>query len=301
MLSWAQEIGSTLRSWAHDLWEFLDSPEIGWHLILLVLLWLVGRVLVRNHPRAQKWGQAFAVFTLFACLILRWAQADNRSAETMTGVLGRSLLAAGLALGFGWVTLPAIALAYSVSLGPVVRALRRGVANHRARRSQAEERRREEQERRAAQRDWEAGASERARLEREAVRREQSAAAAERHRLNACARAEALYLRHAPELDERFSRQDFDDFLRRYLAAGVAPDEAEQRVQKLELLIKHHLEFADRAAKKSGLAGLIEWFNEEKRKIETLELAPDDEEEIVGNLEARFARLQADFIRNMKP
>lgn len=301
MPTWALECWQTLLTWATGLWDFLDSPEIGWHLILLVLLWLVGRVLVRNHPRAKQWGQGFAVVTLFACLLLRWAQADSRSAETIAGALGRSLLAAGLALGFGWTVFPALAMAYSVSLGPVIRMLRRSAENRRAWRARLEERRREEQERRAALREWEAGASERARLEREAARREQAAAAAERHRQDACARAEAFYLRHAPELGERFSRQEFDDYLQRYLAAGVGPAEADQRVQKLESLITHHLGFADRAAQRNSLAGLIRWSNEEKRKIEDLELAPDEEEEIVGNIEAQFARLQARFIRNMKP
>lgn len=172
--------------------------------------------------------------------------------------------------------------------------------------------------RRTAQARRRAQAEERARLQAQLARTEaerrrheaEQTAAAETERRREAARercqqarvnCEAFFLRHAPELRSRFGHDQLEEFMRRHLHDKIGSEEVQRREAELLALMEHHLQLGERKPKKRTLTDLINWFAEEKRRVEGMDLSPEDEEQIIRGLEDRFTRLQSEHIRQMQP
>lgn len=136
---------------------------------------------------------------------------------------------------------------------------------------------------------------------RAALATERQREADERRRCDARARCEAFFLRYGPELQGRFTREQLADFIARFMGDNATVAQAEHREAELLALMQEHVERSGRKKQRANLSDLITWFNDEKRKVEAMELAPDDEEQIIRGLEERFTRLQGEHIRQMQP
>src|SRR5689334_10537585 len=86
---------------------------------------------------------------------------------------------------------------------------------------------------------------------------------AQQRREEARATCEKLFMIHGPEIRERFPREMFDDFVKRYLHDGRPVEEVERRATELCEIIRSHLEKTDGRTLKS-LAKLAEWFMHER-------------------------------------
>lgn len=126
-------------------------------------------------------------------------------------------------------------------------------------------------------------------------------AAAGRRRADARARCELFFDLHAPEIGARFTKAQFDEYARRHLGEDQGPDYVEKRAGELLDIMQRHLEKTPQAERKKSLADIATWFLEEKGKIEALPMGPDDKNQLVADLEARFTQLQQKYIRSLQP
>jgi hypothetical protein len=144
-------------------------------------------------------------------------------------------------------------------------------------------------------------AAERERVRREAEAAAPAKAAGQRRREDARARCELLFSLYAPEIGQRFPRALLDDFVRNYMGDERSPETVEQRSEQLQGILLQHLEKSGQSTKRVTLADLAQWFLREKEQIEATPLQDEDRENLLAQLEARFARLQEKYIRGMQP
>jgi hypothetical protein len=130
---------------------------------------------------------------------------------------------------------------------------------------------------------------------------EQKRASAQKRRADARTRCELYYNLHAPELSKRFTHGQFTDYWNRHFGDEHPPEYVEERSRQLLDIMQKHLEKAGHTEQKKSLADIAQWFLEEKTKIDALPLNPEDKEQMIADLEARFTQLQQKYIRSMNP
>jgi hypothetical protein len=126
------------------------------------------------------------------------------------------------------------------------------------------------------------------RYEYERVEREREAGTKRREqkrRENARARCEVLYHQHAPEIAKRFTRQMFDDYLRKYMGDNLEPEEVEARSEQLQSLLKGHLEKVVSPLSLKSLDEILTAFDVRIAKVRTSALDERDKEVILVELE----------------
>jgi hypothetical protein len=124
---------------------------------------------------------------------------------------------------------------------------------------------------------------------------------AQKRRADARARCELFYNLHGPELSPRLNHKQFEDFWKRHLGDEQTPEYVEERAAQLLDTMQKHLEKAGHREQKKSIADIAAWFLEEKTKIDRLPLNPEDKEQMIADLEARFTQLQQKYIRSMNP
>jgi hypothetical protein len=136
---------------------------------------------------------------------------------------------------------------------------------------------------------------------REAEERGKQDTEDQRRREAARASCELLYKLHAPEIQGRFPRAAFDEFVRTYMTDQHDPGLVEDRAEQLKGIIEQHRQRIEPPRKKLTLGQLAEWFVREKQQIESLPLDDEDKASLLAQLEAKFAKLQEKHIRSMEP
>ena len=121
--------------------------------------------------------------------------------------------------------------------------------------------------RRQAQRQWE----QRAASDGEARLREQRKAAEDgRRRVEARARCELLYSRHAPEIARRFPRKSMERFIQTYMSDADPAASVEQRGRELETIIEQHRNCVRPDKPPKTIQDLAEWYLAERNRIDAL-------------------------------
>jgi hypothetical protein len=260
---------------------------------VLIILAFAGRGLLRASPKtaaleraAYLWvaGLSIVAGLIVFVLMSLFAHQDAELCAVMAVMSG---LIAALVLAF---LIPVVVFVFVHVFAPPLHTWgnwRREAALRR------EERRREAQQKR------DQAAYQRAAPERERAAR--AGAAAQKRRDDARAQCELLYSLHAPDIGQRFARQAFDDFLKKYMGDERMPEDVEQRSQQLQAIIQQHLQKAGKAQKKMTLAELAQWFLGEKQQIDAAPLPPEDKQALLAQLEERFAKLQEKYIRGIEP
>lgn len=87
-----------------ELLFMLDNASISGLVVLVATLCFVGRWMVGNDQTVRRFGVIMAGVTLFLYGTYRWVTAGSFEPFVIQGVFFRSLIAAGLTLGFFWIT-----------------------------------------------------------------------------------------------------------------------------------------------------------------------------------------------------
>lgn len=212
--------------------HFLMHSDPCTTVMLIFLLTVVGRAMAGQYPQVQNWGLRLAAAAFIGFGIFLLIHSRSMHADTLLNIAFRALLAAGLALGVGWILLSAGYFMYKTFFADAIN--RRRLAAEETRQKAATERQQQE----AVSRCPSAADAPADKLaEKEAQTR----------RSEARARCERLFLIHAPEIKDRFTRDHFDKYVRDFLRDNHSPEFVEKCAAQLEEIILEH-------AGKSGTA-----------------------------------------------
>jgi hypothetical protein len=242
---------------------------------VILLLAAVGGRMVNKSPRLRVLGWqlsagAFVFYGAYAVILTRTTDTGE-----LAMILVRATLAAGFMLGLAWVLLPVIAF--------LVKAPALALRNWRIYGRQ----------RLADQRDSER--SEAAHRDRELARQQEAAKAqvdaqAQKRRAAARAQCEFLYHLHSPEIEPRFPRSKFDDFVGKFLSDRQSAEDVETHAEQLRVLIDAHMKKADPGPRLKTLQELDDWYRDQKSQIDAL---PDGS--LKGSLYAMLEASRAEF------
>lgn len=227
--------------------RFLETVDTGGLFVLVLALLFIGNRLsaAQLRVRALSLSVAAVLFVAFVAFHLtqRSAYADNLSDLTIRGLLG-----AGFVLGVLWIVLPPLAALFRTTTG----SMRNWGREARFRRDARRRERELEAERRRHERQEPAAAKERERLRQQAAEQTRKAATDQKRREDARAKCDVLFALHGPELRERFTKEMFDDFIRRHLGDDRSADYVEQRARELCEIVQKHLEMVNGSTQELG-------------------------------------------------
>ncbi len=125
-----------------------------------------------------------------------------------------------------------------------------------------------------------------------ATKQERANAAAEAKRRCEAARAECelLYALAAPEIGARFSKQDLNEFLTKYMSDASAPEAVEQRAEQLKKIMREHQAKVEPRPKFASLQELSAWFEQQMAELQSV---PDEKlrKSLVVQLKAKYSDL----------
>jgi hypothetical protein len=112
---------------------------------------------------------------------------------------------------------------------------------------------------------------------------------AQRRRNRARLNAELVFALYAPELEGRFGRKKFEDFVARYLGDDQAAEDVEEYSRQLQWTLLQHV---DREGTPRGFASfeeLARWYLHQQRRIEAAELDRELKQKQLLGLGRRYA------------
>ena len=268
--------------------DFLNDPIDGGTFLLLIVLYFLGARLVQGEVKLARLGKRIALAAFFLFVAVLASDGKPSTADEWVAILLRSLVFSGIVLGAAWTVLPVLAFAYSHTFGAAFQTMNDWSRSARRRAEQRETER--EQRRRNA--EWE---RERPRREREAheaaVRAEAETRVkrtAQKRREDSRAECDALYALAAPEIGTRFSKQNFSEFVSKYMADTASPEVVEERGEQLKGIIRHHWERIE--PPRQSLKELSEWF---EQRMSELQSVPDERlrKTLIVQLKVRYSDL----------
>lgn len=260
----------------------------------------VGIKLTESRPRVQQWALNSAVATFLLFCIYAVLRFEPATATEWLFLVFRGLLAGGLAMGLILLVLFVLSIPFGAYQGLLSRLQSRAERRRYEKRAKMEERRRRE-----SQKEWERTAPERERqrLEEEAQQREerQSNGRLQRRKEDALAACELLYALYAPEISDRFSRSQFDDYASKFMSETHTAEVVEHRAKDLQQLILNHHDKANPPEKFHSLEELAKWYAQQKESIEGLAIQDSFKQDYLVQLNERYADLTQQVMENLTP
>jgi hypothetical protein len=124
--------------------------------------------------------------------------------------------------------------------------------------------------------------------------------AAQKRREDARAVCDMAYALVAPEIAGRFSKQDFETFVSKYMTDSFPPEQVEERAVQLKAIIRQHQEKIVPAPKFRSIQDLAVWFEAQKLEIETVQ----DQRlkaTLLVQLKVRYTELTSQLLSEMSP
>ena len=124
--------------------------------------------------------------------------------------------------------------------------------------------------------------------------------AAQKRREDARSVCDLAYALVAPEIAGRFSKQDFETFVSKYMTDSFPPEQVEERAVQLKAIIRQHQEKIVPAPKFRSIQDLAVWFEAQKLEIETVQ----DQRlkaTLLVQLKVRYTELTSQFLSEMSP
>lgn len=279
-----------------DTW-FTDPSGV---IIISIFLFFVGLQLSGRSTNGRPRGLLIAVLCGASIIFEHLYIAPLESHASFSRIAFLCISAMWFALGPAWIAVFIVQILWVNFVSPIFRYWRSWRASLEQKRDAQKRLQEEEQQRLEDERQR----PERERLQREAALREQEKAYREANRrelwLKARARCEYCYSTNYLEIHERLPKATFKSFLNRYLGEDCPVDLIDSKATELIALIEGHLNKLG-IKEKMTIDQLIDWYETTKRNIEEKNMAPDDEDMFLRGIEEQFSRMQAEFIRNMKP
>ena len=280
------------------LTDLIDEGDVCGLLILILLLGVVGGKMIERQPTLQMWGLRFAIGVAIVFALLRGADISYVSASELVSVVLSGLAAGAIVLGPTWIVLAIIGFAHGYYRNLKDAARRAG--DDRRRRKEDRKRAREQERQ---QSKWEREAPQRERAAQEAQQRQliesQQTETGRHQREDARVACELLYSLREPDIKDRFSREQFDDFVSKYLTDEKPVEIVQKRAAELQTLIQQHYEVIRPAEKFSSLAEVTQWYEDQKRQIEALPIADAYRHDYLVRLNEQYTELSERVMESM--
>jgi hypothetical protein len=280
--------------------EIINSADVVSLIGLIAVLCWVGGRMIERYPELGQWAWRLAASAFIGYCLFMGSELDHHAPGDWLGIACRGVLAAGLTLGISWIVLAVYGFMKSASDRAACKAQSR--AESRRYEKERKQREREEQQRRN---EWERGAPERERQGRIAEERrlQQEAISGEARQTREDTRyaCELFYNLHAPKIADRFSKQDLHEFLDRYMGDKQSVDVIRRRSSQLTETIRQHVEAVDPPETIETLEGLAAWYEQEKSRLEGLNIGRDIKANFCLQLNNRFAELTDRLLEEIKP
>ncbi len=124
---------------------------------------------------------------------------------------------------------------------------------------------------------------------------------AQRKRDDVRMKCELFYALHAPDIAERFTHEQFAQYLREFLGDHVPPELVEERSERLQEIIRQHAARTNPKPKLMDIAALTRWFAAKKAEIESAGLSDEDRDTALAVLEQRYGKLVVELMREAQP
>lgn len=279
---------------------FLNDGIDGSTWMLFIVLFVLGVKLVESDGRLQVWGKRCAGGAFFLFIFVQVIEQNPGTAGGWLRIVVRSLIFSGIVLGATWTVLPAAVFTYEHTFGALFRSLDEAAA---ASRKRADERKRMK-EQKLRDEEWERTRPERERQAMEAALQEEARAklraAAQKRREDARAACELVYSVVEPEIGKRFSRNDFAQFVAKYMSDNFPPETVEERAEQLKGIIRQHENRSDSPPRERSVQDLATWFEEQKAIIESM---PESRERatLLIQLRERYSELTSRLLSELSP
>ena len=113
---------------------------------------------------------------------------------------------------------------------------------------------------------------------------------------------EVAFVLHAPDIQQRFTRAMFDDFVTKYMGNDRSPEEVEECAAQLHAIIRQHLERVRAAnARHHHRGAVVRRFQQQKEKIEAMPINDRLKSTYVSGLSERFAELTTKLLEETEP
>lgn len=264
--------------------------------ILLAVLGWLGHLLIQSLSRLKSrerliYRAACCLAVVSGLFMFGWGL-ERESAPNPDTVLGLLIPAIATALisAFGWYF--AVAVLYFVWEYVVAVPLRMM--------SQFSERKRQWLDRRGREADAARDELRRAEQRRSAAEQRSQEQTCQSRREDARAECDALYALAAPEIGSRFSKQDFNEFLTKYMSDASPPEAVEQRAEQLKKIIREHEAKVEPPPKFRSLQELSAWFEQQMADLQSV---PDEKmrKSLAAKLKAKYSDLTSEMVSEISP
>ncbi|MCA8996507.1 MAG: hypothetical protein KDA80_05975 [Planctomycetaceae bacterium] len=277
-----------------NLFTGLGSMDLVSLILIAVVVHYLGAAVQQMRPDFHHWGIKLGIGAF-----LLWAGAWL----TEHGMNDRWGVAAMLLRGILFGT---IACGVVRTLQPIwqrIADLASEARRWQERRERERQRREEEIERRKRQHqadlDWERNAPQREAAARQEEERRQQALVWKRRKEEARAQAMQLFLRHRSTLGEMFTRSDFDEYLKSYMGDSQPVETVERRLQELSELVEQLVERVLPPKKVTTLEEAAEWYQENCRMVERLNLTDRQKRSMLATLSRKHTEMMERILGDM--
>ncbi|MBC7817976.1 MAG: hypothetical protein IAG10_13880 [Planctomycetaceae bacterium] len=284
---------TTLRQLHESTRDIVATSDVVSALVLVGLLNWLGSLAVAGSPKLKQWTRRLALGFLLAYAAEAIVRDSPSDTTDLLAITIRSCLAGGLAQGLACLFLPAISFLWQNTLGALIRFIKHVFQTIAQRYSDLERRLGDvEVRRREAQLATQSAPS----REREAATRVN----AQKRREDARAECDALFALAAPVIGTRFSKQDYTEFVSKYMANTAPPEVVEERAEQLKAIIRQHQERVEPLPSRKSLQELSAWFEE---RMSELQSVPDERlrKTLIVQLKVRYSDLTSNMLSEMSP
>jgi hypothetical protein len=289
-----------------EISNILDYTDFISLFITLFLLRFVARTMSIDRLDVVVWSRRFAAAAMFSHAALMLIDKEPSTAYAVAGIAFRSLLTGAFALWISKIVLATAISLHSFTMQPVAESVRRRRDHRRWEAERLQREHDEEERRRRAQEEWERQAPQRERERRQAEKRaRQAAEQARQARIDQLRReqirleCELFYARYAPEMGKRFSSDEFNTFVKKYMRDDMHPHDVETRAKHLQTIIKHHADKCEPPAQFNSLNDIATWYAEQVTQADTI--ADERLRRLVlAQLKARYAELTTHLLEEIE-
>jgi hypothetical protein len=267
--------------------DILDQGDCCHLLLLIGVLYLVGRHMVAQRPRLIAWGLRLGAAAFLAYGISGCARFSPGSAADLWWIAVRGLLAGGLTLGLSWILLPVVAFAYAATIGSAVERSLRSAERARVRAW--------ERQTRHVQQPVPPPVADTKKLDDERRRVEAQRRIALRFE------AETFFHRHAAAVRETFPPEAFASYLQKYMSDAEPPDVLEARLKKFQEFILDLAGSAGQSRKAKDPEAVTAWYEGEKARLEARPMKDTDRQTQLARLYTRYAELMDEAMKTVDP
>lgn len=118
---------------------------------------------------------------------------------------------------------------------------------------------------------------------------------------NARALCERLYWQYASDLGEKFTREDFAEYVKRYLSDDDPPELVEARAADFQSFLQDRVDEAEPEAKPVTVEEVEAWYQQEKQRVVRLDTDERTRDRLLRTLHRRYHQLLEDMYDGAGP